>query len=299
MMVDGLLSELDSRGICCKVGYSVRSACTFKVGGVTPLALFPIDEEQLVECVAMLDRHEIPFRVIGRGSNTIFADGKLQNAIIFTQSVDYVCVEDTVVRCGAGVGLMPLASFLCKSALTGFEFACGIPGSIGGAMYMNAGAHGSAMENAVLESRAYNRKSGQIEIITDHGFGYRKSIYLSRPELVCLGATLKLERENEDSIRGHMRSLLESRRKSQPLEFPSAGSYFKRPAGDFAGRLIEVCGLKGVRVGDAQVSEKHAGFIVNRGNANFGQIMELEALVRNTVREQTGVELEREVEIVR
>ena len=299
MMVDGLLSELDSRGICYKVEYSVRSACTFKVGGVTPLALFPIDEGQLVECVAMLDRHEIPFRVIGRGSNTIFADGKLQNAIIFTQSVDYVCVEDTVVRCGAGVGLMPLASFLCKSALTGFEFACGIPGSIGGAMYMNAGAHGGAMESVVTESRAYNRKSGQIEIITDHGFGYRKSIYLSRPELVCLGATLKLERENEDSIRGHMRSLLESRRKSQPLEFPSAGSYFKRPAGDFAGRLIEVCGLKGVRVGDAQVSEKHAGFIVNRGNANFGQIMELEALVRNTVREQTGVELEREVEIVR
>lgn len=299
MMVDGLLSELDSRGICYKVEYSVRSACTFKVGGVTPLALFPIDEGQLVECVAMLDRHEFPFRVIGRGSNTIFADGKLQNAIIFTQSVDYVCVEDTVVRCGAGVGLMPLASFLCKSALTGFEFACGIPGSIGGAMYMNAGAHGGAMESVVTESRAYNRKSGQIEIITDHGFGYRKSIYLSRPELVCLGATLKLERENEDSIRGHMRSLLESRRKSQPLEFPSAGSYFKRPAGDFAGRLIEVCGLKGVRVGDAQVSEKHAGFIVNRGNANFGQIMELEALVRNTVREQTGVELEREVEIVR
>lgn len=299
MMVDGLLSELDSRGICYKVGYSVRSACTFKVGGVTPLALFPIDEEQLVECVAMLDRHEFPFRVIGRGSNTIFADGKLQNAIIFTQSVDYVCVEDTVVRCGAGVGLMPLASFLCKSALTGFEFACGIPGSIGGAMYMNAGAHGGAMENVVAESRAYNRKSGKTEVIHDHAFGYRKSIYMSRPELVCLGATLKLERGNEDSIRENMRSLLEQRRKGQPLEYPSAGSYFKRPVGDFAGRLIEVCGLKGVCVGDAQVSEKHAGFIVNRGNADFGQIMELEALVRNTVREQTGVELEREVEIVR
>lgn len=299
MIADALLWELDSLKIPYEKGYCLKGACTFRIGGVTPLAVFPKSEEQLMQSVCLLDRHGVECHVVGRGSNTLFSDGELKCAIIFTRDVDAVRINGTTVDCGAGVGLMTLASLMCRSALTGLEFACGIPGSVGGALFMNAGAHGGAMENVVSQSRAYNRKSGEIEIVTDHSFGYRKSIYMIRPELVCLGATLKLEGGCEDDIRARMRSLLETRREKQPLEFPSAGSYFKRPEGDFAGRLIEVCGLKGARVGDAQVSEKHAGFIINRGNADFNDVMELETLVRHTVLERTGVLLQREVEIVK
>ena len=164
---------------------------------------------------------------------------------------------------------------------------------------MNAGAYGGCMADVITLTRAYDRRSGSVMTLAEHRFGYRESIYKSDPSLICLEAKLSLSEDNAETVKERMRALLESRREKQPLEYPSAGSYFKRPQGDFAGRLIEVCGLKGMQIGGARVSEKHAGFIVNVGNATFDDVMRLEELVRATVLRETGVELEREVEIVR
>ena len=154
------------------------------------------------------------------------------------------------------------------------------------------------MADVVQSTVAYDRKKGDTVTLCDHGFGYRESVYKSDDSLVCLEATLTLSDGDSLVIQEKMRELLQVRKEKQPLEYPSAGSYFKRPEGDFAGRLIEVCGLKGVSVGGAQVSEKHAGFIINRGGASFDDVMRLEQLVKNKVYAETGVMLEREVEIV-
>ena len=164
---------------------------------------------------------------------------------------------------------------------------------------MNAGAYGGQMSDVVIESAALNKNSGQLMPIKDHAFGYRHSIYKDRGELVCLGATLSLAVADKQEIGERMKRLSAQRREKQPLEYPSAGSYFKRPEGDFAARLIDVCGLKGTRIGGAEVSNKHAGFIVNVGDASFEDVMRLEEYVVDTVLAQTGVTLEREVEVIR
>lgn len=299
MISEKILRDLENNGISYKINHSLKNASTFRIGGICSLAVFPKSEGELIKCISLLDGENIPLHIVGKGSNTLFYDGRIESAIVFTAGIDSVTVNGTEICCGAGASLMPLAVLACKQGLTGLEFACGIPGSVGGAVFMNAGAHGGAMENIVEESRAYDRKSGSVITVTDHKFGYRKSVYMSNIYFVCLGATLKLDVGNLEEVRERMRELLESRRQKQPLEYPSAGSYFKRPEGDFAGRLIEVCGLKGTRVGDAQISEKHAGFIINRGNASCDDVLRLEDKVRETVLKKTGVELKREVEFVR
>ena len=178
------------------------------------------------------------------------------------------------------------------------EFASGIPASIGGAVFMNAGAYGGQMSDIVFESIALDKSSGQVMPIRKHAFGYRHSIYMENKDLICIGATLELAYADRDQISEKIKQLAAQRREKQPLEYPSAGSYFKRPEGDFAARLIDACGLKGARVGDAEVSVKHAGFIVNRGNATAKDVLSLEELVRKAVLEQTGISLEREVEFI-
>ena len=163
---------------------------------------------------------------------------------------------------------------------------------------MNAGAYGESMESVVKKSRAYDRKSGSVVTLENHEFGYRDSIYKKDKSLICLEALMELDVGDSEEIREKMRELIEKRKQKQPLQYPSAGSYFKRPEGDFAGRLIEACGLKGARVGGAMVSEKHAGFIINADNATFQDVMRLEELVVETVMKHTGVELKREVEVI-
>ena len=164
---------------------------------------------------------------------------------------------------------------------------------------MNAGAYGSCMADVTVKSRAFDRRNGSEITITEHAFDYRDSVYKREPYLICLEATLRLSHGNADVIHEKMRELSEQRKAKQPLEYPSAGSYFKRPEGDFAGRLIEACGLKGARVGDAEISEKHAGFIINKGDASFDDVMRLEELAKSKVRSEYGILLEREVEIVK
>ena len=291
--------SLDRLGIEYKKEYDLSGASTFRIGGRCLLAVFPKSVFQLTFAISTLDYESIPFCILGRGSNTLIFDGYVEKAIIFTSGLDKATVRGDTVISDAGVSLAKLSSLAANAGLSGLEFASGIPGSVGGALFMNAGAHGAAMADVVVSSLAYDRESREVLHITDHGFGYRKSVYMENKNLVCLGATLRLTVGNSDDIKHKIKELLAQRREKQPLEFASAGSYFKRPEGDFAGRLIELCGLKGFAVGDAQVSQKHAGFVINRGGATFDDVMRLEEHIVKTVYEQTGVTLQREVEIIR
>ena len=294
-----LLGKLTKSEIAFKQNVCLSDRSTFRIGGECAVGIFPSSEEQLAIAVSLLDRENVRTHICGRGSNTLFADGRLEIAVIFTSQVDGVSINGESISCGAGAGLVAVSNVACNAGLTGMEFASGIPGSMGGAVFMNAGAYGSSMENVVVNTRAYDRSTGNITVITDNRFGYRQSVYKSNAQLLCLGAELRLKKGNTEQIRAEMRELSEQRRKKQPLEFASAGSYFKRPEGDFAGRLIEICGLKGTRIGGAEVSDKHAGFIINRNNATFDDVLRLEEVVKETVMKQTGIALEREVEVIK
>ena len=299
MISDALLDRLQKNGIAYKTDYDLKSSSTFRIGGSCALALFPKNAEQLALAVDILDRDGVALCVIGKGSNTLFADGRINKAIVFTSLADKVSVSNEIITAEAGTGLISLARQAAREGLSGLEFASGIPGSVGGALYMNAGAYGSCMADVTVKSRAFDRRYGSIVTLEEHGFAYRDSIYKREPALVCLEVVLCLSRGVSEQIHEKMRELAEQRRAKQPLEYPSSGSYFKRPEGDFAGRLIEACGLKGMSIGGAEVSEKHAGFIINRGNASFDDVMRLEELVKGRVFKEYGIDLEREVEIVK
>lgn len=298
MISVALLGELKKHKIEYIQDFDVKNSTSFRIGGACELALFPKSAEEIALCVSILDSAEKRLCVIGNASNTLFSDKKLDMCVVFSGGASRSTIEGTRIIAESGASLVRLASAACEAELTGLEFACGIPASVGGAVFMNAGAYGSAMENIVIKSRAYDRKSGSVITLESHEFGYRESIYKRDRALVCLEALMELEAGDSDAVREKMRGLLENRRQKQPLQYPSAGSYFKRPEGDFAGRLIEACGLKGARVGGAMVSEKHAGFIINADKATFADVMMLEALVVETVMKQTGIELEREIEVI-
>ena len=298
MISESILKELERYGIEYKTEYSLKNASTFRIGGECAIALFPDSRLKLVECYAVLKDADIRTYVLGKCSNTLFADGYLDIAVIFTTKMDKIEVDKTRITCDAGASLAAVSSAACRAGLGGMEFASGIPASVGGAVFMNAGAYGGQMSDIVTVSFAFNKASGQMMPIKDHAFGYRRSIYMENKDLICLGAMLSLEYADKDMISARIKELAAQRREKQPLDLPSAGSYFKRPDGDFAGRLIEVCGLKGKQIGGARVSEKHAGFIVNTGTATFDDVMRLEKYVVDTVFEKTGVTLHREVEVI-
>ncbi len=294
-----LLKSLDNEKIKYITDFSLKKTSTFRIGGECALALFPSSAEQLVKCVFLVRDAGIEVSVIGKGSNTLFADGRLNRAIIFTEGLSGIKINGTTVKAEAGESVVAMCVRLADAGLSGAEFACGIPASVGGAVYMNAGAHGGSFSDIVAESTAVDISSGRILTLAEHEFDYRQSVYSKNKDLICLGATLSLTFGESEQIKALMRENLQKRRASQPIEYPSVGSYFKRPEGDFAGRLIDVCGLKGTAVGGACVSEKHAGFIINKGGASFDDVMRLEELVKERVFAQCGVILQREAEVVK
>ena len=298
MISSALFAELKKYKIEYKENFGLKGRTTFRIGGTCELALFPKNAEEIAICASVLDNAEKRFCVIGNASNTLFSDNELDLCVVFTTGAKNSQINGTKIIAEAGASLPLLSNASCDAGLTGLEFACGIPASVGGAVFMNAGAYGDSMENVVIKSRAYDRKSGSVKTIESHEFGYRESIYKNDRSLICLDAFMELKEGEREIIRAKMRELIENRKQKQPLQYPSAGSYFKRPEGDFAGRLIEICGLKGTRVGGAMVSEKHAGFIINADNATFQDVMRLEELVVETVMKHTGVELKREVEVI-
>lgn len=291
------LSELEKEKIEYKKGVLLASISSFRIGGIADAVVYPDTEEKLIAALVLAREHGVPYRVFGNTSNILFSDSGFRGVIIITKKISQIDFDMSTVTCGCGAMLPVLSERSAKRALSGVEFACGIPGTVGGAIFMNAGAHGGAISDVLVSSRAYDLDTNNIVELDNgaHRFAYRHSVYMSAPNLICISAKFELDYDNENSIREKMQENMKKRRDTQPLDLPSAGSFFKRPEGYFAAKLIDDCGLKGLRIGGACVSEKHAGFVVNLGGATASDILALSDIVSANVREMTGVILEREV----
>lgn len=274
--------------------------CSFKTGGVAALLIEPESPEALGNVLRILHRQEFPVFIMGNGSNLLVKDGGFPGAIVkIGERMSAVEIQGTKVRAQAGALLSCIANRALEAGLTGFEFAAGIPGSIGGAAFMNAGAYDGEMKQAVEEvtvlsrdgSRFYTLRRDELE------YGYRHSVLMETGDIVT-EVLLRLEAGSRERIRAKMKELAARRAAKQPLQYPSAGSFFKRPPGHFAGGLIQDANLKGLKIGGARVSPLHAGFIINEGGASAADILNLMEAVRNTVYDRFGVWLEPEVRII-
>ncbi len=272
---------------------------TFRTGGPASLFLKPGSVESLIAVQMLIREMGVPFYVLGNGSNLLISDRGYDGVMISTENLSVIRREDDdLIYAEAGALNSAIASFVRDEELTGFEFAAGIPGTIGGAMVMNAGAYGGEMKDIVHEVRVLTADGRELKLNNSAcDFGYRTSV-IKREKITVLSVLLKLQKGEKSAIEAQMKELALKRKEKQPLEYASAGSTFKRPEGYFAGKLIQDAGLRGFSVGDAQVSEKHCGFVINRGSATSSEIYELIQKVRDRVFENSGVLLEPEVIIM-
>lgn len=271
---------------------------SFRIGGPADILFFPADAQEILRAQALADEAGVPVTVIGCGSNLLVSDKGVRGLVIaLGKPFSAIEVEGNVIRAQAGARMSALANAALSNSLAGLEFASGIPGSVGGGVYMNAGAYGGQMSDVVREVEMM--RGGEVIRVpaSDMDFGYRHSAAMDQGGLI-VGATFELAAGDAAEIRAKMDDFNGRRRDKQPLEYPSAGSVFKRPEGYFAGALIEQSGLKGCRVGGAEVSEKHAGFIVNRGGATAQDVRELVAHVQKTVQQNFGVWMETEIRMI-
>lgn len=269
---------------------------TFRVGGPVSLMAIPKTAQQAAAAVQIAAEEGITPFFLGNGSNLLVADNGVNAFVIKSGGLTAVSVDEDVIVAESGILLSRLATVARNHCLTGLEFAHGIPGSLGGAVTMNAGAYDGEMSQ-VVRSVTFINVAGELEVTDQFAFSYRHSAFEDGSRMI-LRVELKLQKGEADAISARMDDLKERRRSKQPLEWPSAGSTFKRPQGYFAAALIDQCGLKGLTVGGAQVSEKHAGFVINKGGATCADILELMNQVRKRVFEQTGVTLEPEVKLL-
>lgn len=278
---------------------SMKNYTSFKVGGPAELFLSPEDAGQTAKLVRFCEKEEIPVFVLGKGSNLLVSDRGIKGAVIYTgKQCGISLVDENTVRAQSGASLAHLCTFALENSLSGLEFAYGIPGTVGGAVFMNAGAYGGEMKDVLLNSEYVSTDGTSGELDNEAmELSYRHSAY-ENSNLVITAASVRLAPADRNEIKSTMNDILARRKEKQPLEYPSAGSTFKRPEGNFAGALIEQCGLKGVSVGGAQVSEKHAGFIINRGGATAADILSLIKHVQARVKAQTGVSLETEIRLI-
>lgn len=281
-------------------GEPMKNHTSLRIGGPARRMALPRSREELVILLGLLQEADVPPFFLGNGTNLLVADEGLERVVVSTAGLN--CIEHdggTELSADAGVSLARLAVFAWKQGLTGLEFAHGIPGSLGGGVVMNAGAYGGELKDVLVSVTAVFPDGVRTLHAEELALGYRSSIFTQTPDAAVLGARIRLQKGEGSSIRARMDELMEKRRNSQPLDVPSAGSTFKRPAGHFAGTLIEQCGLKGARVGGAEVSRKHAGFLVNAGGATCADMLTLIETVQRTVLAETGVQLEPEVRLVR
>ncbi len=270
---------------------------TFRVGGAADVFIRISSEEQLKVLIPELVKSEIPYYVMGKGSNLLVGDKGFRGVVIrLDEAFEDIKVNKNVVTACAGASMAKIANAALQNSLTGFEFAAGIPGCVGGGVIMNAGAYGGEMKDVVSKVRVLCKDGSVKEYTGDEMcFGYRVSALKNKPEYIVLEVEILLEPGDKEEILAKMQDLAKRRKDKQPLEYPSAGSTFKRPEGYFAGKLIGDAGLSGYSVGDAQVSEKHNGFVINRGNATAADVRTLIEIIQCKVYEQFGVHLEREV----
>lgn len=291
---------LQSEEIIFKENEPMSAHTTFKIGGPADIFVQPANENALAKIVSFCNEKEIPFHILGNGSNLLVSDLGVDGAVIYAGALSDISVGDVnEITCGSGLRLSLLCSYALENRLTGLEFAWGIPGLVGGAVYMNAGAYDSEIANVITECRCVTM-DGKFETLTADKMklGYRTSVFKEKKNRVITSAKFKLYPGDTEEIRNRMDDLMMRRKSKQPLEFPSAGSTFKRPTGNFAGTLIETCGLKGFTVGGAQVSEKHAGFVINVGSATALDVKRVIEAVTEKVFLETSIKLEPEVEFI-
>lgn len=271
---------------------------TFRIGKSAALAILPDTTEKIIDTVRFFKESGEKFLVLGKGSNVLFPDYDIEYPIIFTERAAAIKkTGENTISAEAGATLSRVASFGMSHNLGGFEFASGIPGTVGGAVVMNAGAYGKNISDVLVKTE-YLGSDGEIHTITnkEHLFGYRKSVFTA--EDVVLRSEFMFENKSAEEITTEISTLSEKRRTTQPLEYPSAGSVFKRPEGWFVGKMVDECGLKGLTVGGAQVSKKHSGFIINIGGATSEDVKNLVSAVQEKVYEKFGVKLEREIRYI-
>ncbi|MBP3627722.1 MAG: UDP-N-acetylmuramate dehydrogenase [Clostridia bacterium] len=295
MKLDLFKKALDEKGIEYKTLEPMKNHTSFKIGGKADIFLKVKDISSLKYAIFSAKENDVPVFILGKGSNLLVSDEGIEGAVISLLGLDEISAENDRISCAAGVPLSSLCRFARDNSLAGLEFAYGIPGSVGGAVYMNAGAYGGEMAD-VLESVTCMDKDGNICEISakDMELGYRNSVFMKNG-MIVLSAKLKLKSGKQEDITAAMEDYMNRRLSKQPLEYPSAGSTFKRPEGYFAGALIEENGLKGMSVGGAMVSEKHAGFVINYKNASCKDVKELINRISECVFENNGVKLQTEV----
>ena len=288
--------QLQQYGCLVSVDEPMTAHTSFRIGGAADVFV-SATAEQMTHVVHFCHEHTIPLLVVGNGSNLLVSDDGV-DGVVLQPSEQGSAFEEEFVIASAGMSLGKLCLQACEHGLSGLEFAYGIPGSVGGGVYMNAGAYGGELADVLVDVTALD-ETGNLLVLgkEELHLGYRHSVFMERP-LTVLKATFRLKADSPTAIRARMDDFLSRRKEKQPLEYPSGGSFFKRPAGHFAGALIEQCGLKGLTVGGAQVSEKHAGFVINRGGATCADVMELCHQVQERVQETFGVMLEREVQYI-
>ncbi len=270
---------------------------SFKIGGPADMYASVTDEAQLKELILEAKKADTPYLVMGNGSNMLVSDKGICGLVIQI-AINYVEIDGMLVRAGAGTLMSRIAAEAARAELTGFETFSGIPGTLGGGIFMNAGAYGGELKN-VIRSVRYMDENGDVFDVRgqDCEFGYRTSVFTKGLKYI-ISAEIELEKGNEKDIRAAMADYNKRRSDKQPLAFPSAGSVFKRPEGHFAGALIEAAGLKGYRIGGAEVSELHAGFIVNRSGATASDVLSLIEYIKKTVMDKSGVMLEPEIRLI-
>lgn len=278
---------------------SLKNYTTYKVGGICRYLFFPKTIEALISALKLCRKEKVKHMVLGSGSNVLFSDRLYEGVIIKLDSFKNIELVGNKIKVGAGYPLMKLSLFAAKKSLAGLEFAGGIPGTVGGAVYMNAGAYKSDMGYIVKEVKVLTKDYEVITLVNrECQFHYRSSIFQTRKEDIILEVTLSLKKGNKKAIEEVMKDRKERRIATQPLEYPSAGSVFRNPEGMFVGKMIEDLGLKGLTKGGAQISMKHANFIINIGNAKSRDIVDLITTIRDAVYENYQVELRVEQELV-
>ena len=276
----------------------MKNHTSFKVGGPVDILVTPETYKQVQDVILVCNKNSIPFYILGNGSNIIVKDGGIRGVVIKLCKLKNISIDGDTMICGSGALISSVSKKALNSNLTGLEFACGIPGSVGGAAAMNAGAYKGEMSQ-IIESAVVVTSKGNIRRLSNKEleFSYRTSAVL-KYNLTVLEVTFRLKEGNYDDIKEKMKLLTRKRIERQPLEYPSAGSTFKRPEGFYAAKLIEDSGLKGVSVGGAEVSKKHSGFIINKGDASAKDILQLIDIVQKKVKEEFNVELNTEVKII-
>ena len=300
MSFDKIYDYAKSIGCQAQRDVPMSKYTTFRIGGNAAVMLTPTTDEQLASIIKKCKEENTKPFIIGNGSNMLISDKGLDTVVINMCRPDpkIELVDGDTVVCDAGATMSKVCNFALENGLTGLEFAFGIPGSAGGAAYMNAGAYGGEMKDVLVECRHIDRDGNFGSLKGDElGLAYRTSAYEHNGYIITT-LVMKLSKGNKDEIRAKMQELLQRRKDKQPLEYPSAGSTFKRPEGFFAGALIEECGLKGYSVGGAQVSEKHAGFVINKGSATAKDVLDLIKYIQDKVFSEKGVMLEPEVRLI-